>query len=70
VKAFWKVSIKALIKRAFELNLITPSKYKSMSIGYNKAFKGVEPVPIAVEKATRLQNIVSYHRHQLELHVN
>jgi Zn-dependent peptidase ImmA (M78 family) len=65
VKAFWKVSIKALIKRAFDLNLITPSQYKSMSIGYNKAFKGVEPVPIAVEKAARLQNIVTYHRHQL-----
>lgn len=65
VKAFWKVSIKALIRRAFDLSLITPSQYKSMSIGYNKAFKGVEPVPIEVEKAARLQNIVSYHRNQL-----
>jgi hypothetical protein len=36
-----------------------------MSIGYNKAFKGVEPVPIAVEKAARLQNIVCCYRHQL-----
>jgi Zn-dependent peptidase ImmA (M78 family) len=28
VKAYWRVSIKALIKRAFDLALITPSQYK------------------------------------------
>ena len=65
VKAYWKVSIKALLKRASDLNLITPSQYKSLSIQYNKAFKGVEPVPIGIENAARLQNIVSYHRFSL-----
>ncbi len=62
VKAYWKVSIKALLKRASDLNLITPSQYKSLSIQYNKVFKGVEPVPIGFEKASRLQDIVAHHR--------
>ena len=62
VKAYWKVSIKSLIKRASDLNLITASQYKSLSIQYNKTFKGVEPVPIGFEKASRLQDIVAHHR--------
>jgi Zn-dependent peptidase ImmA (M78 family) len=62
VKAYWKVSIKALIRRASDLNLITPSQYKSLSIQYNKVFKGVEPVDIGFEKAGRLQSIVAHHR--------
>jgi Zn-dependent peptidase ImmA (M78 family)/transcriptional regulator with XRE-family HTH domain len=65
VKAYWKVSIKALIKRSFDLNLITPSQYKFLNIQYNKAFKGGEPVDVAPEHATRLQDIVTYHRKTL-----
>jgi Zn-dependent peptidase ImmA (M78 family)/transcriptional regulator with XRE-family HTH domain len=65
VKAYWKVSIKALIKRAHDLDLITPSQYKSLSIHYNKAFKGSEPVGIDVEQPRRLQQMVSYHQTSL-----
>jgi Zn-dependent peptidase ImmA (M78 family) len=65
VKAFWKISIKALIRRASDLALITPSQYKSFSIQYNKAFKGIEPVNLEFERASRLQRIVSYHRNTL-----
>jgi Zn-dependent peptidase ImmA (M78 family)/transcriptional regulator with XRE-family HTH domain len=66
VKAFWKVSIKALIRRAFDLSLVTPSQYKFLSIQYNKAFKGTEPIEIEVEKPSRLQTMVSYHRNTLK----
>lgn len=61
VKAYWKVSIKALIKRSHSLNLITDYQYKDMSIKYNKIFKDGEPVPIEVEKPERLKRIVRYH---------
>jgi Zn-dependent peptidase ImmA (M78 family)/transcriptional regulator with XRE-family HTH domain len=65
VKAYWKVSIKALIRRASDLNLITASQYKSLSIQYNKVFKGVEPIQIEVEKPAAVQKMVSYFRREL-----
>lgn len=65
VKAFWKVSIKSLIKRSYELKLITPSQYKSLNIQYNRAFKEGEPIPIELEKPRRLLDIVSYHINNL-----
>ena len=65
VKAFWKVSIRSLIKRSSDLKLITSSQYKFMNIQYNKIFSGEEPVPIEVEKPTLLNRVVDYHRDQL-----
>jgi Zn-dependent peptidase ImmA (M78 family) len=65
VKAFWRVSIKALIRRSNDLNLITPYQYKSLNIEYSRAFKGGEPVPVQIEKPTRLQSIVIYHKESL-----
>jgi Zn-dependent peptidase ImmA (M78 family)/transcriptional regulator with XRE-family HTH domain len=65
VKGYWKVSIKSLIKRAYDLKLITDYQYKSMNIQYNKVFKGEEPVHIEVEKPGRMQDIVRYHRDKL-----
>ena len=65
VKAYWKVSIKALIKRTYDLKLITPSQHKYMYIQYNKIFKGEEPIEVEMETPTRLQKIVSYHRDTL-----
>jgi Predicted Zn peptidase len=65
VKAYWKVSIKSLIKRSHDLKLITPSQYKFMNIQYNKIFKGEEPIDIPLEQPARLSSIVRYHREQL-----
>lgn len=65
VKSYWKVSIKSLIKRTYDLNLITQSQYKFMNIQYNKVFKGEEPIAIDLEKPTRLQKIITYHRDKL-----
>ncbi len=61
VKAYWKVSIKALIRRSFDLKLITPSQYKFYSIQYNKSFGRGEPVPLEVERPSRLRQIIDYH---------
>lgn len=65
VKGYWKVSIKALIKRTHDLKLITPSQYKFMNIQYNKFFKGDEPVDIALEQPFRLNNMFRYHQDEL-----
>lgn len=70
VKAFWKVSIKAIIRRTFDLEMITPNQYKSFCIEYNRVFKAGEPIEIPVEKTSRLQDIVSYHRTTLNYSVD
>lgn len=61
VKAYWKVSIKALIKRSYDLTLVTSNQYKSMCIQYNKQFKEGEPIEIPIEEPRRLHDIVEYH---------
>ncbi len=65
VKAFWKVSIKALIKRAHDLKLITDHYYRVLNIQYNKSFKEGEPITIALEKPHLLRRIVRYHLDEL-----
>ena len=61
VKAFWKVSMKALIKRSHDLHLITDQQYKNMMVGYTKVFKEGESFPIDVERAYRLRQIIDFH---------
>jgi Zn-dependent peptidase ImmA (M78 family)/DNA-binding XRE family transcriptional regulator len=61
VKSFWRVSIKALIKRAHDLKLITDYQYKSLNIQYNKTFQGGEPGDVAPETPTKLAAIVRHH---------
>lgn len=61
VKAFWKVSIKALIKRAHDLKLITDNQYRWLNVQYSRAFKAGEPVPIELEAPSKLRAMVEYH---------
>ncbi len=62
VKAMWRVSIKALIRRSADLRLITSHQYKMLSIEYNKAKYGSgEPYPIEVEKPATLTRMVEHH---------
>jgi Zn-dependent peptidase ImmA (M78 family)/DNA-binding XRE family transcriptional regulator len=61
VKAYWKVSIKALIRRAHDLKLITDNQYRWLNVQYSKAFKSGEPVPIEREQPTRLRSLMQYH---------
>lgn len=65
VKAYWKVSIKDLIRRAHDLKLITDSQFKNLNSQYSKTVKGEEPISIEEEKPRRLQEIVQYHREVL-----
>lgn len=65
VKAYWKVSIKALIKRSYDLKLITNYYYKMLNINYNKSFSQGEPIEIPQEKSALLNKIVKYHMDEL-----
>lgn len=65
VKAYWKVSIKSLIKRTYDLKLITDSQYKNMNVQYNKSFSEGEPYEIQVEEPWRLRDIIKYHCNEL-----
>jgi len=62
VKAYWKVSIKALIYRSFKLNLITPNQYTGLNVNYSKAgYSRGEPFQIDVEKPSTFANAIDYH---------
>lgn len=61
VKSFWRVSIKALIKRSYDLKLITDYQYKSLNIQYNKTFQSGEPGDAIPEVPTKLAVIVRHH---------
>jgi Zn-dependent peptidase ImmA (M78 family) len=65
VKAYWKVSIKALIKRAHDLKLITDNQYRWLNVQYSKTFSGGEPIPIEREQPTRLRRMFEYHLKEL-----
>ena len=65
LKAFWKVSIKSLIKRAHELKVITDNQYRWLNVQYSKAFGQGEPVSIDVERPSRLRSMVEYHLREL-----
>ena len=59
------MSIKSLIRRAYDLKLITNSQYQNLNAQYSKMVKEEEPVPIEMERSTRLQKIINYHRENL-----
>jgi Zn-dependent peptidase ImmA (M78 family)/transcriptional regulator with XRE-family HTH domain len=65
VKAFWKVSIKALIKRSYDLKLITDNQYRWLNVQYSKTFKAGEPVVIEMERPSKLRGMVEYHLREL-----
>jgi Zn-dependent peptidase ImmA (M78 family)/DNA-binding XRE family transcriptional regulator len=63
LKAYWKVSIAALIVRAKDLGAITPRQYRTLfeqlsRLGYRRA----EPVPIPVEQPALLKELIEVHR--------
>lgn len=66
LKPYWKVSIKALIKRAYDLKLMTDHQYKMLNIQYNTAFKqGETPFEFPQEQPSTLRGAVSYHLENL-----
>lgn len=61
-KPYWLVSIKALIRRSYELKLITPHQYKMLCIEYNKAgYASGEPLPLEYEQPTMVGKMIDHH---------
>ena len=61
VKAYWKVSIKSLIKRAHDLKLVTDHYYKVLNIQYNKSFSQGEPIRVDPDPPTLLGDMIRHH---------
>jgi Zn-dependent peptidase ImmA (M78 family)/DNA-binding XRE family transcriptional regulator len=66
VKAYWKVSIKALIKRSHDLKLVTDNYYKVLNIQYNKAFSLGEDLPLPIEQPSTVETAIRHHMHDLK----
>jgi len=65
VKAFWKISIEALIERTYYLKLITPSQHRTLAGEYKKLARSGEPIPLEPEQPWRLKDMVRHHREAL-----
>ena len=65
VKAFWKVSIEALIERACDLKLMTPSQHRTIAGEYRKLARTGEPLPLQAEQPFRLKDMIQHHREAL-----
>lgn len=65
IKAYWKVPIKSLLERTYDLKLITDSQYKIYKAQYTKFFKQGEGDTVPLENPTKLRDIIRYHREKL-----
>jgi Zn-dependent peptidase ImmA (M78 family)/transcriptional regulator with XRE-family HTH domain len=65
-KLYWKVSIKFLIRRAYDLKLMTPHQYKVLNIDYSKAgYNSGEPNPIPLEQPSLIGKVIQFHMKEL-----
>jgi Zn-dependent peptidase ImmA (M78 family)/DNA-binding XRE family transcriptional regulator len=65
LKAFWKVSIRALMDRAFELKMITSYQFRSLYSQYNGAYREGEPIELEPERPRHLRQIAQFHIQRL-----
>lgn len=70
-KCYWKVSIKAMIRRARDLRVLSPDDYRRLSITYSKAgYARGEPFPLEREAPTLLPRMVDFHMRELRYSVS
>jgi len=71
VKPLWKVSIKALIRRAYDLKIITSDTYRRINVSYSKAgYSRGEPFPIARESPDIVTRMLEFHMKELQYSVS
>lgn len=62
LKPRWKVSMQALARRAFDLDIVTERKYRSLMTQFSKlGWRKSEPVRVAPEIPTVIQSIISHY---------
>lgn len=66
LKKFWGVSMQAVIKRAYDLRVISESKYRRLftQLG-SQGMRTQEPEPLAFEEPETFDRLVAFHREQL-----
>jgi hypothetical protein len=66
LKQHWKVSMAAIIKRAWDVGSITERKYRSLFTGLGaQGYRLNEPFPITPEEPQLIKHLVAYHRNEL-----
>lgn len=68
LKAYWKVSIAALVRRAYDLGIITRARYTSLNVQLSReGYKKNEPTyGMVSEKPTLFKQIMDIHLKELE----
>lgn len=67
LKRRWKVSMRALIRRARDLNCISDATYRSFQITFSKkGYTKREPVEIPVENPTVIRDCIKLYKRQLD----
>lgn len=62
LKAYWRVSMAALIRRAHDLGRVSDSYYRGLMTQLSRAgWRTVEPVALADEHPTTLENVINVH---------
>ncbi len=70
-KSYWKVSIKAMIRRARDLHLLSPDDYRRLSITYSKAgYSRGEPFPLERETPALLPRMLDFHMRELRYSIS
>lgn len=67
LKQRWRVSMRALVKRALDLQTIPYSIYRNFQINFSKrGYNKVEPCPIPLESITILDDVLKLYQSELE----
>lgn len=67
MKPFWRVSVKALIRRAYSLEMIDSRKYKSFMVMYNRyGWNKGEPSPLDEETPVLMEKLFAFYTEQLK----
>lgn len=62
----WKVSVQAIVRRAYDLEAISGGEYKFWNEQLSKAgFRNTEPAPIPLENPTLLNSLIDIHMNDL-----
>ena len=66
LKQKWHVSMRALVKRAFDLNTITHEQYRNFQIIFSKkGFNKKEPIELPSENISIIENVVKLYQTEL-----
>ncbi len=67
LKRYWKVSMRALVRRAKDLGLLNQNEYRNFQINFSRrGMAKSEPIPLPEEKPFILNHIIKLHLNELE----